>query len=319
MPNLLLENDLAFSTGQGVVPWHGIGTKMNKVSTTEEAIKRAKLDWLVEQRPIYTTRNCVSPIPSYFANVRSDNQSVLGIVSERYHVVQNKEMFDFADDLTGNSKMRCSLETAGILYGGKRVFMLLKMPKGRLIEDDYTPYICISNSFDGSTCLQIFLTAIRIVCTNAISAAFKSATRKIAIRHSSGLEQRKEDALKTMGTASRYFKDLEKFASNLAGTKVNIDKVLDSLYPKIADMTKRQIEANIDTKESIKSLMKNKDDLQNFRNGNAWGAYSAIADYRSNAEPKRKTATFADSKMARFIDGDPVLQRAQEIILEMAA
>jgi hypothetical protein len=71
-------------------------------------------------------------------------------------------------------------------------------------------------------------------------------------------------------------------------------------------------------KELIKSLFKKKDDLQNFK-GTAWGAYSAIADYRSNAEPKRKTPTYADNKMARFIDGDPVMQQAQDIIFELAA
>ncbi|GHV37238.1 hypothetical protein AGMMS49546_04390 [Spirochaetia bacterium] len=71
-------------------------------------------------------------------------------------------------------------------------------------------------------------------------------------------------------------------------------------------------------KELIKTLFKQKDDLQNFR-GSAWGAYQALADYRSNAEPRRKTATYADSKMARFLDGDDVMNQAQEIILELAA
>jgi hypothetical protein len=47
--------------------------------------------------------------------------------------------------------------------------------------------------------------------------------------------------------------------------------------------------------------------------------YNAIADYRSNAEPKRRTATYADSKMAAFLDGDPVMNEAQKIILELAA
>jgi hypothetical protein len=45
----------------------------------------------------------------------------------------------------------------------------------------------------------------------------------------------------------------------------------------------------------------------------------AIADYRSNADPRRKTATYADTKMARFLDGDDVMNQAQNIILDMAA
>jgi hypothetical protein len=81
-------------------------------------------------------------------------------------------------------------------------------------------------------------------------------------------------------------------------------------------MSKRQLESNREVKELIKNLLKQKDDLQNFK-GTAWGAYSAIADYRSNAQPRRKTDTYADSKMAMFLDGDSVMNEAQEIIMEL--
>jgi hypothetical protein len=118
--------------------------------------------------------------------------------------------------------------------------------------------------------------------------------------------------------ASRYFHDLEVFASELAGKKVNMDKVLDKLFPVSKEMSKRQLNSINEVKELIKTILKRKDDLQNFK-GTAWGAYQAIADYRSNAEPKRRTLTYADSKMATFLDGDDILKQAQEIIEEMAA
>jgi hypothetical protein len=83
-------------------------------------------------------------------------------------------------------------------------------------------------------------------------------------------------------------------------------------------MSKRQLKSNKEVKEVIRDLLKSKNDLQNFK-GTAWGAYSAIADYRSNAQPKRRTQSYADRKMAMFLDGDSVMNQAQEIILEMAA
>jgi hypothetical protein len=132
------------------------------------------------------------------------------------------------------------------------------------------------------------------------------------------MEQRKDEAMRTMGAASKYFRDLEVFASVLAGKKVNVTKVLDKLFPVSREMSKRQINSNNEVKELIKTIFKQKDDLQNFR-GSAWGAYQAIADYRSNAEPRRKTATYADSKMSRFLDGDEIMNQAQDIILELAA
>jgi phage/plasmid-like protein (TIGR03299 family) len=313
----LMENDFMFS-GRGEVPWHGIGAVLDGVLTSDEAIREARLTWTVEQTPVYTANNWAEAIPGYVANVRNDTKEVLGIVSERYHVAQNQDVFAFADDLIGNGKVKCTYETAGSLFNGRRVFMLVNMPKGRIVGDEYQPYLCLSNAHDGSACLQIFLTGIRVVCNNTLSAALNTAKRKISIRHLSMMEQRKDEALRAMGAASKYFHDLEAFASELAGKKVNIGKVLDKLYPVSREMSKRQINSNNEVKDLIKNLFKKKEDLQNFR-GTAWGAYNAIADYRSNAQPKRKTPTYADSKMAMFLDGDAVMNQAQEVILEMAA
>jgi phage/plasmid-like protein (TIGR03299 family) len=310
-------NDFMFS-GQGEVPWHGIGAVLDGVLTSDEAIRAAKLTWTVEQTPVFTANNWAEAIPGYVANVRSDTNEVLGIVSERYCVAQNRDVFAFADDLIGSGRVKCTYETAGSLFNGRRVFMLVNMPKGRIVGDEYQPYLCLSNAHDGSACLQVFLTGIRVVCNNTLQAALNTAKRKISIRHLSMMEQRKDEALRTMGAASKYFHDLEAFASELAGKKVNIGKVLDRLFPVLRDMSKRQLNANREVKELIRNLFKRKDDLQNFQ-GTAWGAYNAIADYRSNAQPKRKTPTYADSKMATFLDGDAVMKEAQEIIMEMAA
>jgi len=313
----IMENDFMFS-GKGEVPWHGIGAVLDGVLTSDEAIKEARLTWTVEQTPVYAESNWAEPIPGFLANVRSDTNEVLGIVSERYKVAQNKDVFAFADELIGNRRMKCTYETAGSLFNGRRVFMLVNMPERKIVEDEYKPYLCLSNAHDGSACLQIFLTGIRVVCNNTLSAALNTAKRKISIRHLSLMEQRKDEAIMAMGAASKYFRDLEVFASQLAGKKVNIGKVLDKLFPASQDMSKRQLKSNKQVKALIQYLLKNKEDLQNIKN-NAWGVYSAIADYRSNALPKRKTPTYADSKMAMFIDGDPVLNQAQNIIMDMAA
>jgi phage/plasmid-like protein (TIGR03299 family) len=313
----LMENDFMVS-GHGIVPWHGIGAVLDGVMTSDEAIKAAHLEWEVKQEPVFTATNWAQPIPGYVANVRSDTKEVLGLVSERYCVAQNRDVFYFADDLIGNGEVECSYETAGSLFNGRRVFMLVNMPEGRIVGDEYQPYLCLSNSHDGSACLQVLLTGIRVVCNNTLTAALHTAKRKISIRHLSIMGQRKREAIRTMGAASKYFHDLETFADMLAGRKVSLTKVLNKLFPESREMSKRQIEANNEIKQMIDDILRQKDDLQNFK-GTAWGAYSAIADYRSNAEPRRRTKTYQDSKMAMFLDGDDIMNKAQDIILEMAA
>jgi phage/plasmid-like protein (TIGR03299 family) len=235
---MLLENDFMFS-GNGIVPWHGIGAVIDGVPNSEEAIKAARLEWLVEQVPVYSHTNFAVPIEGYVANVRDDTKEVLGIVSDRYRVAQNKDVFSFADALISSNRVKCAYETAGSLFNGRRVFMLVNMPKGRIVGDEYQPYLCLSNAHDGSACLSIFLTGIRVVCNNTLSAALNSAKRKISIRHLSLMEQRNDEAVMTMGAASKYFHDLETFASQLAGKKVNIGKVLDKLFPASEEMSKR--------------------------------------------------------------------------------
>jgi hypothetical protein len=100
--------------------------------------------------------------------------------------------------------------------------MLVNMPQGRIVGDECQPYLCISNAHDGSLALQVSLTGIRVICSNTLSAALHIANRKLSIRH-------KKEVLRTMGAASKYFHDLEIFASELAWEKVNIAKVLDTL------------------------------------------------------------------------------------------
>jgi phage/plasmid-like protein (TIGR03299 family) len=177
----LQENDFMFS-GKGVVPWHGIGEVLDGVLTSEEAIKAARLEWKVEQTPIFTSTNWAQPIPGFVANVRSDTKEVLGLVSDRYCIAQNKDVFAFADELIGTNTAKCTYETAGSLWNGRRVFMLVNMPEGRILGDEYQPYLCLSNAHDGSSSLQVFLTGIRVVCNNTLTAALQTAKRKIAIR-----------------------------------------------------------------------------------------------------------------------------------------
>ncbi|MDR1901824.1 MAG: DUF932 domain-containing protein [Treponema sp.] len=317
MASGIMENDWMFS-GRSEVPWHGIGAVLDGVLTSREAIKAARLEWKVEQVPVFTSQNWAQPIPGFVANVRNDTKEVLGIVSDRYCVAQNREVFAFADTLIKTGREPCTYETAGSLWNGRRVFMLVNMPQGRIVGDDYQPYLCVSNAHDGSSSLQVFLTGIRVVCNNTLTAALHSAKRKIAIRHYSCMNQHKKEAIRTMGAASKYFHDLEVFASELAGKKVNIVKVLENLFPDSPSMSKRQLESNKEVREIIKTILRKKDDLQNFK-GTAWGAYNAISDYRSNAQPRRRTATYADNKMAKFLDGDDIMNQAQKIITELAA
>ena len=120
-------------------PWHGLGRIIMDAPASREALELAGLDWQVESRNIYSGTGAM--IPGYRANVRSTDDAVLGVVSDRYRIVQNEEAFQFTDDLLGEG---VTYETAGSLQGGKKVWMLAKLPEKYIIAgDEVTPYPCV--------------------------------------------------------------------------------------------------------------------------------------------------------------------------------
>ena len=70
-------------------PWHGLGTMVKEAPTSADALVYAGLDWQVLQKDVYSEDG--SQISGYKVNVRNTDNAALGIVSDRYKVVQNEE------------------------------------------------------------------------------------------------------------------------------------------------------------------------------------------------------------------------------------
>ena len=77
----------------GSDPWHGLGTEVQEAPMSIDALVLAGLDWEVIQKNVYTQDG--SLIPGYKVNLRSTDNAALGIVSDRYKVVQNEDAFQF--------------------------------------------------------------------------------------------------------------------------------------------------------------------------------------------------------------------------------
>jgi len=82
-----------------VAPWHGLGTCVEEALSSEEALEKSGLDWTVIQRPLMTST--YAPVLGYKANIRDTDNSILGVISDRYKIVQNEAAFKFTDALLG--------------------------------------------------------------------------------------------------------------------------------------------------------------------------------------------------------------------------
>jgi phage/plasmid-like protein (TIGR03299 family) len=313
MAHGLMENDFMFSAN-GVRPWHGIGAVVEDAPTSADAIRIAKMDWSVEKREIYADGRRV---PNYYATVRSDTKEALVIVGNQYKVIQNVDAFAFVDDIMGQQDHPCVYETAGSLWNGRRIFLLVKLPETEILGDKVENFLFFSNGHDGSSGLMCGISPVRVVCNNTLHLAIKQARRTWYAKHTSGWDSHKQDAIQSLGYAVSYLEAASGVAEQMVGIKLDVRKFLDELFPLPAGATKITREHNEVVKHEVLSLHNRKPDLANFR-GTGWGAYNAVADFLSNGRPVRRTANFKEHKMERFLDGERLLVQAQDLILKAA-
>lgn len=308
MSSGIMENDFMFS-GNGIRPWHGIGTVVEGTLTSDEAIKVAKLDWDVIQYPVYANGK---EIPDTFANVRSDTNEALGIVKDRYKVVQNIEAFDFVDGIVGNEEVPCHYETAGSLFNGRRIFLLVRLPNKVILGDDIENYLFFTTSHDGSGSLTAGISNVRVVCNNTLQMAIREADRMWKCRHTLNIDDKKKEAQMALGLAVKYMDKMDKTADHMASKIINEEAFFRTLFDK--NPTKIAEKNKMRTIEMIHDIYHGKDDLQNFKK-TAWGMYNAVADFVSNTAPFRNTSTYKENKLVGFFDGYKLLDESQKILM----
>ena len=185
-------------------PWHGLGAIVMEAPASAEALKLAGLGWEVVQEPVYTDNREL--IKGYKANVRSSDRRVLGVVSDRYKVVQNTDAFSFTDELLGKG---VKYETAGSLQEGKKVWLLARLPKEYVIAGErISSYLVFSNTHDGSGSVKVAVTPVRVVCNNTLNLALETAKRSFSMIHTGNIHDKIQEAKDTLFMAENYMDNL---------------------------------------------------------------------------------------------------------------
>ena len=300
------------ASGHGLVPWH----KTNYVTvegtmTSAEALKLAKLDFDVLQEPIYDSFGTV--IEGYRANFKSDDRTMLGIVSGKYKVVQNVDAFSFTDALIGD---KCRYETAGSLNNFRTTWLLAQLEPKKIMGDDYNNYLCFMNSFDGSSAVRVFVTPIRVVCQNTLNLALRSAKRTFSIRHVGDISQKLQEADDVLELSQNYLVNVEKRYQYLATQKISNDKFnqfLEALFPiEENEKNSRKETAQLQQRRAVADCYQ-ADDLANFK-GTAFGVVNAVSDMVAHSKPLKMTDSYFGNLFSKVMEGHPTLDRAQELV-----
>ena len=294
-------------------PWHGLGTMVEEAPDSREALIAAGLDWNVVQKPVFTQDGV--KVPGYFANVRQQDGSILGVVTSRYKVVQNRDAFAFTDALLGDG---VRYETAGSLMGGRKTWILAKLPTRYIIQgEQILPYLVFSNTHDGSGAIKIAMTPIRVVCNNTLNLALDTADRSWSIHHTGDIAAKLEDARETLFMAEDYMNELGKGFEDLSRKRLTdaaVDEFIKELLP-IADDASETTEKNIlRLRKDVATRYFDAPDLQELRK-NGYRFINAVSDFATHAAPIRRTRNYQENLFNKTMEGNPLTDKAYRLVM----
>jgi phage/plasmid-like protein (TIGR03299 family) len=301
--------------------WHQLGTVFTEEVSTSEMLELAHLqDWSVRLEEVELPKGFVSDKTNYFVArtnpFDSKQTDVLGVVGERYRILQNEELFDFGDALLdGGGRW----ETAGSIKGGRQVFGSLALERDVVIDengvgDKINSYLLVNTSHDGSIAIQASVTPVRVVCANTLNLALgtgvgrnRTTKQSYKIRHTQTAQGKVQAAREALGLANAYLDQFSIMANELIQREITQDKfqeIINLAYP-APDKDSKQIAmtkwANkINTIEEIYV-----GDTNHMIAGTAWGALNALTErldwYRSarggNTEAMYASASGFDPMM----------------------
>lgn len=293
-------------------PWHGLGVMVEESPTSKDALHLAGLDWSVEQQPVQTVDG--TPLKGFLANVRSTDKKVLGVVTNKYKVVQNEEAFAFTDALLGEG---VTYETAGSLQEGRKVWLLAKLPHKYLISgDEVTPYLVFSNSHDGSGAIKVAMTPVRVVCNNTLNLALAEAKRCWSTIHAGDLAGKLQDARQTLLYADTYMQGLAKAFEELRRVKLTDRKVrdyIDILLPELDSPSPQQTKNIMRLRDDMKARYFDAPDLKGVGK-NGYRFINAVSDFATHAKPIRMTKNYQENLFSRTMEGNALIDKAYGLL-----
>jgi len=235
-----MAHELDFSLGRagmayiGDTPWHGLGSVMQEGQSLDQWRVAAGLDWEAKKQKIAFWENGTFHEGDSNIIYRSDNLKELGVVSDDYRILQPKAVMDFYADLVEDHGF--TMETAGSLHGGKRIWALARTGQDFAVagRDTVKGYVLLATSFDKSLATRIQFTSVRVVCQNTLSMSYAGAAGKdfVSVPHSAIFDDRKVKL--DLGIYQDNLKGFEWNVQKLANTPVSRDTAIKFLTELLA-------------------------------------------------------------------------------------
>jgi phage/plasmid-like protein (TIGR03299 family) len=309
----------------GSAPWHGLGNQLTENQPIEVWAKEAGMDWSIREAPVrfiagndaYT--GSIMTFPENKVLFRSDTNAPLSVVSQRYQVVQPREILEFYRDLTKVSGFE--LETAGVLKGGKKFWALAKTGQDFALRgnDVTNGYILLATACDGTLATTAQFTSIRVVCNNTLAVALADGCKSaVKVPHNTTFDA--QAVKKQLGISVSSWDHFMYSMKTLSERKVKGKEAQNFFLRVFTDQGKPSVgTSNERSMSKALELFEGRGrgaDLD-LAKGTAFGLLNAVTEFVDHERKARNTDNRLDS--AWFGQGANIKQKALEQALLMAA
>lgn len=304
-------------------PWHGLGKRLTEHQPLEVWTREAGLDWRIHEAEVLFRADPdktleVQAHPEAKVLYRSDTLAPLSVVSNRYQVVQPRDILEFYRELV--SVEGFALETAGVLKGGKKLWALAKTGLEADVHtgDAMKAYLLLATSCDGTLCTTAQFTSVRVVCHNTLQLALKDGTGVVKVPHSTTFDPQTVKAALGLGRSS-WDQFLES-TRQLAHRKLHRFEAMHYLVSVLGDRERALAEQpNAKAIERVYRLYDGHGRGAQLASaqGTAWGLLNAVTEYVDHERRARSLDHRLDS--AWFGPGAQLKEKAFTEALQLVA
>lgn len=305
----------------GQLPWHGLGIELKAGTRPTDALGAAGMEWEPKRVPLFFDdvfgKGIAQEVPDRFAIVRSDTGHYLGNVGRRYTAIGHREQAEWIEALVGEGN--CAVECAGTLFGGAQQFWTVKVGETAIEAekraDRIRQYMILHNHHDGRGSFRAFWSPVRVVCNNTLRAAFRSMETSVALRHTTNIKNRMEQARKVLGVCAAYYDAVGESFQKMAETRITKEQyeaALDSIFKTepAEGATEAQVkEAEIELleiKNQVTENLKKEAQMFGLSRITAWDGYNSATYYASHQLSSRRTKTISveEQRFDRVLFGE---------------
>ena len=201
--------------------WKTIGAVDIDGLSPADAITKAGMDFTVNVSPLkamleYTEptgtmnihRQRIAPFKGRQVLWRADTFAPLGIVGDRYQVIQTADVLGMIEALVGDG---WSPKWGGIRGDGQQTFLFGELPYTMKSLPEVKPIMGFFNSFDGSTALRFASLAQVPQCTNALTRSFyrRGNQAVYGFKHTTNVWNRIDEARQALGLQIQWAQHLD--------------------------------------------------------------------------------------------------------------